>query len=370
MPFSPRRASGLPSWKDFDWRASLALESRLRSGKHGFRLPDELVPSPRPANPGAARRRAAAVARWIPGGLVLGIVYIHLVYILATSMLIIAYRYCEPSATVLMAYRKWDAGWKLEAPRGLPLKKVPIYLRSMLVAVEDDKFYEHHGIDLEAFQRAREINARLRKPLYGGSTLTMQVARTLFLVPVKSYVRKYFEVITAFELEFWLPKGRILELYFGYAEWGRGIFGIDAAARHYYGRGVAKLSHDEGARLIALLSSPIRYSPATLDRSLILRERYAYLYQRWVGGGGQGDLGVAEVAPAQPAQGSAVEVKPPPTPEPGEEPAEAVPPAVPGPEAAAESGGQGSSEDAASLQQAPSAQTAHAAPAASVPPSN
>lgn len=211
------------------------------------------------------------------------IFFIHLVYIVFTSTLIITYKFIDPPYTVLMSYRALGYGWKLEKPIPVSIKKIPVYIKSMLVSVEDGKFYEHHGIDMAAFKRAKEINERVGKPLYGGSTLTMQVARTLFLVPEKSYVRKYFEVITALELELFLPKDRILELYFGYAEWGKGIFGIEAAARHYYGTGVGNLSRDQSARLIALLSSPIKYSPSTLTKSGILRERYAYLTRRFVG---------------------------------------------------------------------------------------
>lgn len=210
------------------------------------------------------------------------VIIIHLAYIGITSFCIIAYKYTNPAFTVLMPYRAWGYKWKLVKPIPLPLKGVPSYIRSMLVAVEDGKFYDHFGIDFEAFKRAKQINDRLGKPLYGGSTLTMQVARTLFLVPEKSYVRKYFEVITALELEIILSKERILELYFGYAEWGKGIFGIEAASRHWYGRGVSAISRDQAARLIALLSSPIRYTPDTLHKSGILRERYAYLVRRFV----------------------------------------------------------------------------------------
>lgn len=210
------------------------------------------------------------------------VLYIHIAYIVLTSALILVYKFADPPFTVLMPYRAIGYGWKIEKPIPLPLKKVPLYVRSMLVAVEDGKFYSHFGIDFDAFKRAREINAKVGKPLYGGSTLTMQVARTLFLVPEKSYVRKYFEVITALELELFLSKDRILELYFGYAEWGKGIFGIEAASRHWYGKGIASISRDQAARLIALLSSPIKYSPDTLTKSGILRERYAYLTRRFV----------------------------------------------------------------------------------------
>lgn len=210
------------------------------------------------------------------------ILFIHLGYMGLTSALILAYKFVDPTFIILMPYRSIGYGWKLQKPIPVKLKQVPSYVRNMLVSVEDGKFYTHHGIDMEAFKRAREINERVGKPLYGGSTLTMQVARTLFLVPEKSYVRKYFEVITALELELILSKDRILELYFGYAEWGKGIFGIEAASRHYFGKGVAALGRDQAARIIALLSSPIKYTPDTLNKSAILRERYAYLTRRYV----------------------------------------------------------------------------------------
>jgi monofunctional biosynthetic peptidoglycan transglycosylase len=236
--------------------------------------PAELMPFPSPF-----RRRATIVD--ILKLLLAWIAALQLCYLLATAILITLYSGIDPPATVLMAYRKWTFGWAIQAPRPLSLKKVPRYIRSMLIAVEDGKFYEHHGIDFEAFQRAREINKRLGKPLYGGSTLTMQVARTLFLVPVKSYARKYLEVLTALELEALLPKDRILELYFGYAEWGKGLFGIESASHKWYGRDISALSRDEAARLIALLSSPIKYGPDTLQRNGILRERYRYLSARF-----------------------------------------------------------------------------------------
>jgi monofunctional glycosyltransferase len=231
-----------------------------------------------PEAPTAKRRlRAAELARRVLAWLLA----LQLCYLAATSLLILVYRRVDPPVTVLMAYRKWAFGWELKPPRPVKLAKLPRYLKSMLVAIEDGKFYEHHGLDFEAFQRAREINKRLGRRLYGGSTLTMQVARTLFLVPEKSYVRKYLEVLTALELEAFLPKARILELYFGYAEWGKGLFGIEAAARRWYGRGVSELSRDEAARLVALLSSPIKYGPDTLRKSGILRERYEYLSNRY-----------------------------------------------------------------------------------------
>ena len=250
----------------------------------------------------AVRRRRATVVG-ILRLILVWVLALHLCFLVTTAILIVVYRRVDPPATVLMAYRRWFFGWAIQAPKPLAMRKIPRYIRSMLIAVEDGKFHEHHGIDLEAFQRAHEINKRLGKRLYGGSTITMQVARTLFLVPEKSYVRKYLEVLTAFELEAFLSKDRILELYFGYAEWGKGLFGIEAASRRWYGRGVSTLTRDEAARLIAILSSPIKYGPDTLHRNGILRERYRYLAGRF-----------DPVAPIAP-----VVLPPPPSPEPGAE---------------------------------------------------
>lgn len=307
-------------------RAALAL---LRAGHVLPLLPGAAGASP-PAGPGEAGQRregsarrpgpgrnsrleeALAAARRLPRTLALLCLTAHAAYLAATSLLVLAYARSDPSATVLMAYRAWGYGWKLEAPRPLKLAKVPAFAKSMLVAVEDGKFWEHHGIDLEAVRRAREVNARAGRLLYGGSTLTMQLARTLFLVPEKSYLRKYLEVLVAFELELFLPKERILELYFGYAEWGRGVFGIEAAARRHYGRSLSRLSREEVARLVALLSSPIRYTPATLERSGILAERYRYLLRRFVEGGGQASAPPPPAKPEEhdPAEGSSVEGAP------------------------------------------------------------
>lgn len=236
-----------------------------------------------PAAAGAARRRKSRKPVWrVVRILLLSILIAHGAYILLTSALIFVYKFANPPTTVLMIYRSLVNHWDVQKPIPLKTAQIPSYLRRMLVSVEDGKFYDHHGIDMEAFKRARELNQKIGRPMYGGSTITMQVARTLFLLPNKSYIRKYLEIIAALEMELILSKARILELYFGYAEWGRGIFGIERASRVYYGKGVASLQVDQGARLIALLSSPIKYRPDTLYRSLILRERYEFLVRRYV----------------------------------------------------------------------------------------
>lgn len=282
---APKAQSGEPE----SGAAAGAPAANPGSGRVFTGVPTPASAAKKPRKPLTFKRAAIFVLK--------AVLIVHLAYIALTSTLIIAYKFTNPVFTVLMPYRAIGYGWKLQKPIPVKLKQVPAYVRNMLVSVEDGKFYTHHGIDMEAFKRAREINERVGKPLYGGSTLTMQVARTLFLVPEKSYVRKYFEVIAALELELFLSKDRILELYFGYAEWGKGIFGMEAAARHYYKRGVATLSRDEAARLIALLSSPIKYTPSTLNKSGILRERYAYLTRRYVNSQGASPDQFIELAP-------------------------------------------------------------------------
>jgi monofunctional biosynthetic peptidoglycan transglycosylase len=314
--FSRRHDRSL-GWAAMESRqaAALARELACRSLFPVGAMPPELLPFPLP------KKRRLGFGDIVKGAIA-WIIAIQLCYLLATSILIIAYRYVDPAVTVLMAYREWRYGWKVSPAKSVKIAKVPRYIKSMLVAIEDDKFYEHHGIDMQAFARAREINKRLGKPVYGGSTLTMQVARTLFLVPEKNYIRKYLEVLTALELEVFLPKTRILELYFSYAEWGKGIFGMEAAARKWYGCGVSSLSRDQAARLIALLSSPIKYNPETLRKSLILRERYAYLLNNYETPAGE--TSSSAEAPSAAATASAVSPAaagtaeaPPPSPEPG-----------------------------------------------------
>lgn len=209
------------------------------------------------------------------------ILYIHLVFIQLTIPVLILYRYVNPPITGVMAYRKLGFGWDFQKIRFRPIAEIPSRTRRMILKVEDGTFYEHHGILPAAMKNAWRINKEIGKPVYGGSTITMQTARTLFLSPTKSYVRKYLEVILAVEMEAILGKDRIFELYLNYAEWGKGIFGIEAASRHHYKKTVSKLTTDEAVRLVTLLSSPVKYGPYTLERSGILRSRYQYLSSRF-----------------------------------------------------------------------------------------
>ena len=209
------------------------------------------------------------------------VLYAHLFFIQATIPVIYLYRFINPPVTSVMLYRKAVFHWKIRKVRYLPLKRVPKRTRNMIIKGEDGSLFVHHGVVPAALKNAWQINKRVGRPLYGGSTITMQTARTLFLVPEKSYLRKYAEMILAVEMEHILGKNRIFELYLNYAEWGKGVFGVEAASVYHYKRSVTKLSTDESARLVTLLSSPIKYSPYTIQKSGILRSRYNYLISRF-----------------------------------------------------------------------------------------
>lgn len=154
-------------------------------------------------------------------------------------------------------------------------------LKRAIIASEDSRFSDHLGVDWEALLKAYEKNAKKGKIVAGGSTITQQLAKNLFLSGGRSYVRKGQELFITYMLEFWMDKQRIFEIYLNVAEWGPGIFGAEAAARHYFGVSAARLSAGQAAHLAALLPNPRvygrnLYSPYMSRRvNLILRRMNA-----------------------------------------------------------------------------------------------
>ena len=133
------------------------------------------------------------------------------------------------------------------------------HIKRAVVAAEDDGFVEHDGFDWEAMQKALEKNQRRGRTVAGGSTITQQLAKNLFLSPEKSYPRKVQEALIALYLEALLPKRRILEIYLNVVEWGDGLFGVSAAAQRYFGVSAAALTPAQAARLAVMLPNPRRY---------------------------------------------------------------------------------------------------------------
>lgn len=173
---------------------------------------------------------------------------------------LLLWRFIDPPATPLMVIRMVERG---EAIRydPQPLSAMPAGLVRAVIASEDSRFCLHRGIDLGAVQEALddyEETGRLR----GASTVTMQVARNLFLWPGGGFLRKALEAPLALALDAFWPKRRIMEVYLGIAEMGPGLFGAEAAARALFGVPASRLSESQAARLAAILPNPNRWNAA------------------------------------------------------------------------------------------------------------
>ncbi|MCX6113515.1 MAG: transglycosylase domain-containing protein, partial [Proteobacteria bacterium] len=187
------------------------------------------------------------------------VILIHVIILSVGGVLILAYKFVNPPTTSLALYRDYFKHVKNKPFKFVSLKNIPYTARADLVRLEDPNFRNHHGLDLRAIWEAYKINRRYGKKIAGGSTITQQITRTLFLTPHKNYIRKYIEVMLALEMEVLLSKDRILELYFNYVEFGKGIYGIGPGAYYHYHKDLSKLSTGEIARLIIILPSPVKY---------------------------------------------------------------------------------------------------------------
>jgi monofunctional glycosyltransferase len=165
--------------------------------------------------------------------------------------------------TSFMAYRMEELHAKSPkaeiAYRWVPYERISNNLKRAMVAAEDAKFVDHEGFDWDGIQTAMEKNQKRGRVVAGGSTITQQLAKNLFLTPSRSYVRKAEEAVITVMLETLLPKRRILELYLNVIEWGNGVFGAEAAARKYFGVSASALSPEQAARLAAMAPNPRFY---------------------------------------------------------------------------------------------------------------
>ena len=166
----------------------------------------------------------------------------------------------------------------LEKRDPVPLKQIPHYLKSALVATEDRKFYHHSGVDIKGIARAIIKDIMAGKFVEGASTITQQLAKTLFLTPRKTMVRKIKEAILAFQLERRYTKDEILELYLNQVYFGSGAYGVASAASIFFGKSVQDLSLAECALIAGMPKSPSRYSPL-INKELALRRRNIVLKQ-------------------------------------------------------------------------------------------
>jgi monofunctional biosynthetic peptidoglycan transglycosylase len=194
----------------------------------------------------------------------------------------------NPQKTAFMEYR--EKQWKEKRKKvnvyqiSVPLSNISPYLMKAVLIAEDDNFWRHEGFDYEAIRKAIERDLKDKKFRFGGSTISQQLARNLYLSPEKSLLRKIREAFITWRMERVLSKRRILELYLNSVEWGEGIFGAEAASRHYYGKSSSELTPQEAARLAAILPNPRRYNPVG-DQSYVLtrsNDIYFIMVQRGI----------------------------------------------------------------------------------------
>ena len=228
--------------------------------------PLEAVPAP---VSGPQDRPRRPVPAWLPPSLpsrervgqllpylrlaVRGIAAVALGFVVMVLALIVAYRWVDPPLSALMLGQRL-AGTPIER-QWVPLDRISPHLVKAVILSEDGGFCGHRGVDWRALEDAFE-SAR------GGSTISMQVVKNLFLWPSRSYVRKAIEIGLAYLVELIWPKRRILEIYLNIAEWGDGVFGVEAAARHHFFKSASRLTPEEAALLAVSLPNPIERTPA------------------------------------------------------------------------------------------------------------
>lgn len=188
-----------------------------------------------------------------------------------------ALRTVNPTETALMRQRKEEAADESKPYRvvqhWIGLSRIPPYVIQEIIVAEDGTFYSHGGFDWYEVQESINKNIEQRRAARGASTITQQLAKNLYLSTSKDPIRKLKEAIITLLLESSLSKSRILELYVNSIEWGRGIFGIEAASRTYFGKSASELSVDEGARLAAVIPSPLRHRPDNDSRYVLRRSK-------------------------------------------------------------------------------------------------
>ncbi|HSF46849.1 MAG TPA: monofunctional biosynthetic peptidoglycan transglycosylase [Burkholderiales bacterium] len=150
----------------------------------------------------------------------------------------------------------------------VPYPRISIHLKRALIAAEDAKFLQHEGFDWEGIEHALEKNLKRGKVVAGGSTISQQLAKNLFLSGERNALRKAQEAIITLMLESVMSKRRILEIYLNVIEWGEGVFGAEAAARHYFGTSAAELDQAQAARLAAMTPRPRWYDHHRNSRAL------------------------------------------------------------------------------------------------------
>ena len=216
------------------------------------------------------RVRARRLGRWALLGLGS--------WLVLTALVVSALRFVDPPTTSIMLQRqsaarqRGDRAFVLKQ-QWVPLSRLPSHVGVAVISAEDQRFLKHWGFDAAEIERAVSHHFD-GEPLRGASTLTQQVAKNLFLWEGRSFARKALEAYFTIWIELALPKRRILELYLNVAEFGRGIFGVGAAARYHFDCDARQLSVEQAALLAAILPSPLKRSARNPSPRVLRKQRW------------------------------------------------------------------------------------------------
>jgi monofunctional biosynthetic peptidoglycan transglycosylase len=223
-------------------------------------------------------KRVLAVAGFLFAALVSAVLFAFI-----TAPDVTPLRTKNPRETAMMRYREARAGTKGQRigriQYWVPLSRISPFLVQAVLISEDDKFYAHEGFDWKGIADALEKNIKSGHIVGGGSTITQQLAKNLYLKPTRNPLRKMREAAIAFMIDKRLKKSRILELYLNVIEWGRGVYGAEAASRMAFGKASFNLTLAEAVRLATVLPNPLRYQ-ADSDAVRWLREKRRLIGER------------------------------------------------------------------------------------------
>lgn len=245
MSEGPEKDEPPPSGEDADAAPAPAPASSPEpaAAEGADPAPPPLEPTPKPRKPRSWPRRLAVAA--------------FIVTVAVPVGLTLVYRFVPPPITYLMVLRMTQGHGLTKHWR--PLSRISPALAQSVIAAEDARFCTHRGFEFEAMRAALKNNERRPNRVRGGSTISQQTAKNVFLWPQRSYVRKGLEAYFTVLIELLWGKRRILEVYLNVAEWGPGTYGAEAAARRYFKVSADELSRTQAARLAAVLPSPLRY---------------------------------------------------------------------------------------------------------------
>ena len=191
------------------------------------------------------------------------------------------WRYKPVETTMFMRIDYWSEPSKPIQHEWRDYEEISEYMKKAIVAAEDGKFMQHHGFDWDGIQAALERNNDTGKVVAGGSTISQQLAKNLFLYNKRSFIRKGQEAVATWMMERMWSKERILEVYLNSVEFGDNIYGVEAATQHYFGKSSRSLSREQAVFLAAILPNPKYYQDHQNDRKLQNRERMIRKYMRY-----------------------------------------------------------------------------------------